>query len=220
MSPKRGRIEGKPTNQISEGGNFIPLDREDRTPQVKNLRGKATNGGDISIVKGKRFTFTRLFADSVTGIPYPSRSELAPRLMTPFDRQINVRMVFRVRAPQIDRLTGYVLQFWQPVISPIAGIRVNNGRLEVVARSAGGAASKPLTKGWNDLTVSICPSNTRGFLAVSGDLVGRVDGRLNGGSQAGLAAEDIFRPKFGWYGSLQQGVTVDVRLFEMSSGTL
>jgi hypothetical protein len=216
LDPKNGRIEGQPTNQISEGGNYFPLDKSDRSPQVKNLRGKATAGGDIEIESGKKFTFVRFSADPVTG--GPSRSELAPRLMTPFDQSVTVRMVFRVNAPNIDQLTGYVVQFWQPVISPIAGIRVKDGRLEVVARSGGSAGSTRLTGGWNDLTVTLRPSNSQGFLRVDGDITGRVDGRINGGSQAGRADSDIFRPKFGWYGSLQQSVAVDVRLFEMSIG--
>ena len=41
-------------------------------------------------------------------------------------------------------------------------------------------------------------------------------GRIDGGSQAGLSVEDKYRPKFGWYGSLSQPLTVDYRLFEMS----
>jgi hypothetical protein len=215
MDPANGRIQGKPTNQISEGGNYLALRRfrsEDTTRMVRNLRGKATSGGNITIVEDKKQSFVRFEADPVTN--YPPRSELAPRLMTPFGRAVTVDISVRVRAPQMDRLTGYVLQFWQPVISPIAGVRVSGGRLEVVARSGGELASKPLTKGWNDLAVTLRPG-PNGLMRVTGDLNGQVVGRLDGGSQRGLAQSDIFRPKFGWYGSLSQSVTVDYRHFSM-----
>jgi hypothetical protein len=40
---------------------------------------------------------------------------------------------------------------------------------------------------------------------------GKVSGTLNGGSQAPVDDADVFRPKFGWYGSLSQPVAVDYR---------
>jgi len=214
MNPVNGRIQGKPTNQISEGGNFIVRRRYrvgDTTKAVRTLRGKANGNGNISIVSGKKHTFVRFEPDPITGL---ARSELAPRRMTPFGQSVTVSMQFRVRALQLDRLTGYVLQFWQPIISPIAGVRVNNGRLEVVARSGGGAASRELTRGWNQIAVTFRPGPD-GLLRVRGDLHGKVNGTLNGGSQASRADADIFRPKFGWYGSLSQPVTVDYRHFSM-----
>jgi len=218
MDPSRGFIEGKATNQISEGGNFKVRRRfrsKDTTKAVRTLRGKANGNNDISIVEGKKHTFVRFEVDRVTGSS--SRSELAPRRMTPFGRSVTVNMSFRVRAPQMDRLTGYVLQFWQPIISPIAGVRVRNGRLEVTTRSRGEVASKRLTRGWNDLSVTLCPG-PNGLMRVEGDLNGRVLGRIDGGSQAGRAQSDIFRPKFGWYGSLDQRVRVDYRSLELLEG--
>jgi hypothetical protein len=218
MDPSRGFIEGKPTNQISEGGNFKVRRRfrsEDTTKAVRTLRGKANGNNDITIVKGRKHTFVRFEVDRVTGSP--SRSELAPRRMTPFGRSVTVNMSFRVRAQQMDRLTGYVLQFWQPIISPIAGVRVSGGRLEVVARSSGKVASKRLTRGWNDLSVTLRPG-PNGLMRVTGDLNGQVLGRIDGGSQAGRAQSDIFRPKFGWYGSLDQRVRVDYRSLELLEG--
>lgn len=215
MAPKRGFIQGEPTNLISEGGNFIVRRRflpTHTSPEVRTLRGKATPGGDIDIVEGRRFTFVRMEADPITGLV--PRSELAPRLMTPFGQSVTVSIIFRVRARQIDQLTGYVLQFWQPIISPIAGVRVNRGRLEVVSRSGGGVASGPLDRGWNSLTVTLRPGPD-GRMSVSGDLNGSIRARIDGGSQAGLADEAIFRPKFGWYGPLSQQVHVDYRRFEM-----
>jgi len=215
MVPSQGFIQGEPTNQISEGGNFIVKRRfrhQHATKFIRDLRGKATPGGDINIVEGKKYTFTRFEADPITG--WPARAELAPRHLTPFGQSVTVNMTFRVRAKQIDQLTGYVLQFWQPVISPIAGVRVKGGRLEVVSRSGGEVASKPIDRGWNDLTVTFRPG-LNGQMSVSGDLNGSINARLNGGSQAGLADMDIFRPKFGWYGPLGQSVRVDYRHFEM-----
>jgi hypothetical protein len=217
MVPKRGFIQGEPTNLISEGGNFLVRRRFRPThtsPEVRTLRGKATPGGDIDIVKGRRFTFVRFEADPVTGLV--PRSELAPRLMMPFGRTVTVSIGFRVRARQIDQLTGYVLQFWQPIISPIAGVRLNEGRIEVVSRSGGGVASGPLERGWNSLTVSLRPG-PNGRMTVDGDLNGSIRGRIDGGSQDGLAEAPVFRPKFGWYGPLSQQVQVDYRRFEMST---
>jgi len=216
MDPSRGFIEGRPTNQISEGGNFIVRRKFrgiDATRKIKDLRGKATLGGDINIRSGPKYNFVRLTADLVTGMP--ARSELAPRRMTTFDRAVTVDFTFRINAPQRDRLTGYVLQFWQPVINPIAGVRVKNGRLEVVSRSGGSVASTKLTGDWYSLSVAVRPSNLLGGMKVSGDLNGRIRARINGGSQAWRATSDIFRPKFGWYGSLGQPVTVDIRHLEI-----
>jgi hypothetical protein len=168
------------------------------------LKGKATPGGDIEIVKRR---FVRFTADPITGA---SRSELAATRMIDFGETVTVNMEFRVKARQIDKLTGYVLQFWQPKISPIAGVRVKGGRLEVVARTGGGAASSRLRKGWNKISVTFRPGPD-GLLEVSGDMRGKVSGTLNGGSQAPVADADIFRPKFGWYGSLSQPIAVDYR---------
>jgi hypothetical protein len=216
MNPSNGRIQGKPTNLISVGGNYVVRKKyrpEDTTRHIRNLRGKATKGGTIDIVQGKKNRdYVRFTADPITGSV--ARSELAPRKMSDFGQTLTVKMEFRVRAPKIDEITGYVLQFWQPVISPIAGVRVKDGRLEVVSRSRGTAASKPITKGWNELTVTIRPGRN-GVLKVKGDLNGKVNGFINGGSQASSSTEDIFRPKFGWYGSLNQQVTVDYRQFEI-----
>lgn len=211
LDPENGRIQGRPTNQISEGGNYIVRRRHrstDATRFIRNLRGKATAGGNIEIVDGRKGDFVRFTADPVT--QWPARSELAPRRMSDFGTTITVKMEFRVRAPDIDRLTGYILQFWQPVISPIAGVRVRDGNLEVVARTGGGAGTKQLGKGWNNLSVTFRPGDN-GLLRVRGDIRGQVAGTLNGGSQASLSDEDIFRPKFGWYGSLSQSVAVDYR---------
>jgi hypothetical protein len=55
--------------------------------------------------------------------------------------------------------------------------------------------------------------NVSGPRSYQGDLNGSVAGRINGGSQAGLATDDIYRPKFGWYGSPGQNVAVDYRRF-------
>lgn len=217
MFPGRGRIEGIATNQISEGGNFIVKRRhrqQDTSPWVRTLRGKATPGSTIDLVERKNpaNSFVRFGVDPVTGIGHPPRSELAPRRMIPFGDTVHLKLEFRVRAEDIDRLTGYVIQFWQPVISPIAGIRVSGGRLEAVTRSAGGVASKPLARGWNQIELTFRPGDD-GLFKVAGDLRGSVSGRINGGSQAGLAADDIYRPKFGWYGPSGQDVRIDYRRF-------
>lgn len=217
MFPGRGRIEGIATNQISEGGNYVVRRRHrgnDTSQWVRTLRGKATPGSTIELMERRNPAneFVRFDVDPVTGIGYPPRSELAPGRMLDFSDTVHLKLEFRVRAERLDRLTGYVLQFWQPVISPIAGIRVSGGRLEAVTRSAGGVASKPLTRGWNEIELTFRPGDD-GLFKVAGDLNGSVAGRINGGSQAGLAADDIYRPKFGWYGSPGQDVIVDFRRF-------
>jgi hypothetical protein len=215
MNPANGRIEGEPINLISVGGNYIVRRRyrdTDSTRYVRTLRGKATSGGDIEIINGRKSDFVRFTADPVTGMA--ARSELAPRRLSEFGKTITLKLEFRVRAPRIDELTGYVLQFWQPVISPIAGVRVSNGRLEVVARSGGTAASTSLNKDWNELTIAFKPGPD-GLLRVRNDMRGKLSGTLNGGSQASQADADLFRPKFGWYGPLSQSVQVDYRHFAM-----
>lgn len=218
MFPGRGRIKGIATNQISEGGNYVVRRRyreQDTSPRVQTLRGKATDGSTIALVEKRNPAkeFVRFDVDPITGIGQgPPRSELAPRRLIDFGDTVHLRIEFRVRAQNLDRLTGYVLQFWQPVISPIAGIRVSGGRLEAVTRSAGGAASTPLTQGWNEIKLKFRPGDD-GLFKLRGDLNGSVAGRINGGSQAGRAADDIYRPKFGWYGSPGQDVAVDYRRF-------
>jgi hypothetical protein len=218
MFPGRGWIQGIATNQISEGGNYLVRRKHrerDTSPWVRTLRGKATDGSTIALVEKRNPAreFVRFDVDPITGIGQGApRSELAPRRMINFGDTVHLRLEFRVRAQNLDRLTGYVLQFWQPVISPIAGIRVSGGRLEAVTRSAGSAASAPLTRGWNEIELTFRPGDN-GLLRVRGDLRGAVSGRIDGGSQAGLAADDIYRPKFGWYGSSGQDVTVDYRRF-------
>lgn len=217
MFPGRGWIQGIATNQISEGGNYLVKRRyrsHDTSRWVRTLRGKATPGSTIALVEKRNPAneFVRFGVDPITGIGYPPRSELAPRQMIDFGDTVHLRLEFRVRAANLDRLTGYVLQFWQPVISPIAGIRVSGGRLEAVTRSAGSAASAPLTNGWNEIELTFRPGDD-GLLRVRGDLHGSVSGRIDGGSQAGLATDDIYRPKFGWYGSAGGDVTVDYRRF-------
>jgi hypothetical protein len=42
---------------------------------------------------------------------------------------------------------------------------------------------------------------TTGSLNISGALNGAVAGRIDGGSQASSALEQIYRPKFGFYGA-------------------
>jgi len=218
MNPAHGRIQGTPTNQISVGGNYIVRRKHrstDTTRFVRTLRGKATAGGTINIIRrsNPNREFVRFTADPITG--GSPRSELAPRRLAAFGQTVTTSIEFRARAPQLDQLTGYVLQFWQPVISPIAGVRLNRGRLEVVARTGGTAASKPLTRGWNELTITFRPGPD-GVLRVKGDLSGRTAGRLDGGSKASRATDDAFRPKFGWYGPLSQDLTVDYRKFHLS----
>jgi hypothetical protein len=222
MFPGRGFIQGEATNQISEGGNFIVKRRyrsKDTSPFVKTLRGKATDNSSISIVEklNPSNEFVRFDVDPVTGIGQRTpRSELAPRQMIDFGDTVSLKLEFRVRSSNIDAITGYILQFWQPIISPIAGLRLNNGRLEAVTRSAGGVASAPLAKGWNEIELTFRPGDN-GLFKVKGALNGAVAGRIDGGSQAGSALEDIYRPKFGFYGagggpSLQ----VDYRRFVMA----
>jgi hypothetical protein len=218
MFPGRGWIDGIATNQISEGGNYLVRRRyrdQDTSRQVRTLRGKATDGSGIEIVERRNPAreFVRFDVDPITGSGQGApRSELAPRQMIPFGDTVHLRLEFRVRAQNLDRLTGYVIQFWQPVISPIAGIRVSGGRLEAVTRSAGGAASAPLTRGWNEIGLTFRPGDD-GLLKVRGGLRGSTAGRIDGGSQADRATADIYRPKFGWYGSSGQDVVVDYRRF-------
>jgi len=218
MFPGRGRIKGIAANQISEGGNYVVRRRhreQDTSGWVRTLRGKATDGSTIALVEKRNAAqeFVRFGVDPVTGMGQGApRSELAPRRLIDFGDTVHLMVEFRVRAENLDRLSGYVLQFWQPVISPIAGIRVSDGRLEAVSRSAGGAASAPLTRGWNEIKLTFRPGDD-GLFKLRGDLNGSVAGRINGGSQAGLATDDIYRPKFGWYGSAGQNVAVDYRRF-------
>jgi hypothetical protein len=222
MFPGRGVIQGEATNQISEGGNFIVKRRyrsEDTATFVRTLRGKATDNSSISIVEKRdpAKEFVRFEVDPITGIGQGApRSELAPRRMIDFDSTVSLKLELRVQADNIDKITGYVLQFWQPIISPIAGLRVANGRLEAVTRSAGDAASAPLKQGWNEIELTFRPGDN-GLFKVKGALNGAVAGRIDGGSQAGSALEDIYRPKFGWYGSTAgEDVTVDYRRFVMA----
>ena len=221
MFPSRGWIQGIATNQISEGGNYVVKRRyrsHDTSRWVRTLRGKATPGSTIALVETRNPAneFVRFGVDPITGIGYPPRSELAPRQMIDFGDTVSLKLEFRVRSSNIDAITGYILQFWQPIISPIAGLRLKNGRLEAVTRSAGGVASAPLAKGWNEIELTFRPGDN-GLFKVKGALNGAVAGRIDGGSQAGSALEDIYRPKFGFYGagggpSLQ----VDYRRFVMA----
>lgn len=222
MFPGRGLIQGEATNQISEGGNFIVKRRYrpvDTSPFVKTLRGKATDNSAISIVdkRNPAKEFVRFSIDPITGIGQGApRSELAPRRMIDFGSTVSLRLELRVQADNIDRITGYVLQFWQPIISPIAGLRVKDGRLEAVTRSAGSAASAPLKQGWNEIELTFRPG-ANGLFQAKGALNGTVQGRIDGGSQAGQALQPIYRPKFGWYGSTAgENVTVDYRRFVMA----
>jgi hypothetical protein len=206
MFPGRGWIQGIATNAISEGGNYIVKRRyrsRDTSSWVKTLRGKATDNSTISIVEKRNPAreFVRFDVDPITGAGQRTpRSELAPREMIPFGDTVHLRLEFRVRSRQMDAVTGYVLQFWQPIISPIAGIRVKDGRLEAVTRSAGGVASAPLTRKWNQIELSFRPGD-KGLFEISGALNGAVAGRIDGGSQASSALEQIYRPKFGFYGA-------------------
>lgn len=221
MRPWRGKIVGEATNQISEGGNYVvrrKFRHQDTSRYVKNLRGKATNGSAIDLIEkgNENKNFVRFTVDPVTGIPFPARSELAPPKMLDFGTTARIDIEFRIRAQNMDNLTGYVLQFWQPVINPIGGIRVKDGRLEAVTRSAGDAGSVRLQRGWHRLQMDFTPGD-RGSFSIDGAITGSVSGRIDGGSRAGDAKEDIFRPKFGWYGSTSQHITVDVRRFVLSA---
>jgi hypothetical protein len=221
MKPWRGKIVGEATNQISQGGNYIVRKKfraEDTSKTIKSLRGKATDGSSIKLVEAKNIkkSFIRFNVDPITGINQGApRAELAPPKMLDFGQTAQINIVFRVRAKNLDVVTGYVLQFWQPVISPIGGIRANNGRLEAVTRSGGEVASSSLNRRWNRLSMEFRPG-AQGLFKVSGDLQGTLNARIDGGSQAGRATDDIFRPKFGWYGPARQNVSVDFRRFEMS----
>jgi hypothetical protein len=219
MFPGRGWIQGIATNAISEGGNYLVKRRyrsRDTSAWVKTLRGKATDGSTITIPEKRNPAreFVRFDVDPITGAGQRTpRSELAPREMIPFGDTVHLRLEFRVRSRQMDAVTGYVLQFWQPIISPIAGIRVKDGRLEAVTRSAGGVASAPLTRKWNQIELSFRPGHN-GIFNISGALNGAVAGRIDGGSQASSALEQIYRPKFGFYGAGGGPVlSVDYRRF-------
>lgn len=221
MRPWRGTIVGEATNQISEGGNYIvrrKFRHQDTSRYVKDLRGKATDGSAIDLIqtRNEKKSFVRFSVDPITGIPFPARSELALPKMIDFGTTARIDIEFRIKAKNMDKLTGYVLQFWQPVINPIGGIRVRNGRLEAVTRSAGDAGSIRLQRGWHRLQMDFTPGD-RGSFSIDGAINGSVTGRIDGGSRAGDAREDVFRPKFGWYGSTTQDVTVDFRGFAMSA---
>lgn len=212
MDPATGKIEGEPTEVIGEGGNFVAR-KKDVRGFPRALRGKATAGSRIKLVEKKNpaKNFVRFKAKPTIG---NSRSELAQTKNFEFGERVKINIEFKVKAKKLNQLNGYILQFWQPVVSPIAGVRVANGRLEVVTRTAGGAASMRLTSDWQKLEI-VFTAGRNGELTVSGDLNGSVNGFINAGSQASLARQDTFRAKFGWYGTTGQRVQVRFREFRL-----
>jgi len=126
------------------------------------------------------------------------RAELAPGYIFDFGTELVIDYSFKVRSDNIKEANGYLLQFWQPVISPIAGVRIQHGRLQVVSRTLGGVFDEEVSLNqWYDMTLRI-KAGDDGFLELAGSR--RVVGSLNGGSQASQATEDVIRPKFGFYG--------------------
>lgn len=212
MDPATGKIEGRPTNQIGEGGNFIAR-KKDVQGFSRTLQGKATAGSRIELVEKRNpaKNFVCFKAKPTIG---NSRSELAQTHNFEFGQRVKINIEFKIKARRLDSLNGYILQFWQPVISPIAGVRVQNGRLEVVTRSAGGVASMWLTSDWQGLEMIFTAGN-QGEFSISGDLNGSVRGKIDGGSQASQAVADTFRAKFGWYGATEQDVQVRFREFRL-----
>ena len=223
MRPRRGRISGDPTNVFGQGGNFIPRRRKDSSPAVRSLRGKTTPGSDIDLVTGGRKnkkSFVRFEARPVRSGNV--RSELAVGPLTDFDQPTEITT--RFRADALDPITGtaYLLQIWQPVISPIAGLRVQGGRLEATTRSGGTAWSTRFREGkWYNFRIEF-QAGDDGFFRIyggkSGRLLGEVEGRIDGGSQAGRARQDSWRPKLGFYGSSGNSLNVDYSDFSFGLG--
>lgn len=225
LNAKTGRIRGTPTETFGQGGNFLPAGEDKR--DITSLRGKATPGSTIAIPlrkNGNQRKFIRLGAAAHS--PGNTRCELATGPSFPFGQTITFDFSFRLSGFLGLGSVPYVLQFWQPVISPIAGVRVDASKkaVEVVARSAGGAVSLPLRENrWYNLLVTFRAGND-GILSVSDPKSGLLLGRtrpgltINGGSQASQATSDNWRPKLGFYGTKTKGPLsiVDVRRFAVN----
>lgn len=215
LAPKKGRISGDPTNSFGEGGNFIPEKEKHKSYLISSLRGKATNGSDI-LIGGRLNNFVRFEARPTVG---NIRSELATGSRFDFGDEMFMNFKFRVNSNDDITGTAYLLQFWQPVISPIAGIRIQNDEIQAVTRSAGSAYSKPLREGkWNTLKMAF-KAGSNGYFKVynrEGKLLDKVEGLINGGSQASRSLEDVWRPKLGFYGSGSNNLNVDVKRFTIT----
>jgi hypothetical protein len=214
LDPITGRIVGDATNSMGEGGNYIPAKKDREKMLFPRLSGKATEGSFIR----QRKDFINFF--TTDDARHPDRSELAVPKNFAFERQINIDLEFRVKGRNYDKVTGYVLQFWQPIVSPIAGIRIQNGTLAVVSRSAGGALSMKLEKKkWYDWQLQF-KAGDNGFIRViddtTGKLIGSRNGTINAGSQAGQTLADTVKPKFGFYGNALGGIKTDFRDFAIA----
>ena len=215
MVPKKGRISGDPTNILGQGGNFIPRKEKHKSYLMGSLRGKATSGSDI-LIGGRLNDFVRFRARPTVG---NIRSELATGPSFDFGDEKFINFKFRVNSNDDITGTAYLLQFWQPVISPIAGIRIQNDKIQAVTRSAGGAYSQPLREGkWNTLKMAFKAGSDGHFKVYNrkGRLLGEVDGTIDGGSLAGRSLRDVWRPKFGFYGSGSNNLNVDVKRFTIT----
>lgn len=214
LDPITGKLIGTATNTMGEGGNFFPGRKHGKKMTMRRLSGKATEG---SLIR-QRKDFINFFA---TDDPrYPDRSELATPGNFAFGKRIDIDLEFRIKGRNYDKVTGYVLQFWQPIVSPIAGIRINNGRLEVVSRSAGGVLSMNLKKKqWYDWTLQFKAGHNGFFRVVddnTGKMLGSINGTINAGSQARLTLADTVKPKFGFYGNALNGIKTDFRDFAIA----
>lgn len=224
MRPATGRISGTATNVFGQGGNFIPAKKDRKI--ITSLRGKATPGSTISIPtkkNGEQRRFVRFDVRPST-IDGNTRCELATGDLFPFGKLLEIDISFRIRRLNAVKQPFYLLQFWQPVISPIAGIRIDPAKrlIECVTRTAGSATDFQSTAyDWCNLRL-LFRAGTGGMLKVTdlstGVVLGTASGAVNGGSQAAQAERDAWRPKFGFYGNLDGRAVIDVRTFKLRLG--
>jgi hypothetical protein len=223
--PRTGRISAPKSGPVGfgEGNNFLTVKRQ-RSSLIGSLRGKIDGNHPQIITKVPKnpdrpaFTRFRIRAnrDNITG---NERSELAVGPLFSGDQTVHIGFSFRL--PRFDGITGrtaYLLQIWQPVEQPRAGVRINTSdpdSYDLVSRTGGGI-TRPFAdggRGWNDVVMSI--NNRTGITWRTRN--GRVLAQSPGGFLDPGGVSQSWRPKFGAYGFGGSNANIDVRGFTIGS---
>jgi len=207
MDPQYGRINGTATGTFGEGGNYIPENERHKSDQIASLRGKIDNGGVSPRIEGTGED-ARVVFEAGGNTSGNDRSELAAGPQFPFGEVYEIRYKFRYDGPVHETGHFYLLQIWQAVYSPLAGIRMVPGTgdtVEFVGRGVGAAASATLTPGqWVDWTARL-KVGPDGFIKVydaKGNKLGEVSGDFG---YTGPGDPQQWRPKFGIYKTANSG---------------
>lgn len=222
-----GRKDGVSTGSIGfgEGNNFIYQKKEDRkrltSDLVNSLRGKIDGDHPEIIIKRpkRKPAFVRFRIRKRKDTPVGNeRSELAVGPQFSGNETVHIGFSFRVPRLEGPINTKYILQIWQPVESPRAGVRINtsdSSSYDLVSRSGGGITRslRKDGKGWNHVIMTI--NNNEGI--IWRNKKGKILARSPGGFLSPSGNSLTWRPKFGAYGYGGNNATIDVRGFSIGS---